>query len=105
MSDPTLEDLRVHLMDHYQDLQQLQFRLTGIMRQIMTSYHALDEIIGEGVNTKGPKRLGISRKRLRELIRNEKDLPVEVGSPFSLDMGPGRSAAPFLSDDEDTSDE
>jgi len=36
------------------------------------------------LNTKGLKELHVSRERLRELIENEEDLPVQVGTPFRI---------------------
>ncbi len=88
---PTLEDVLTHIMNHVQDLTKLDHELVGIKRQVLTTYEVLEELL----NTKGLKGLHISPERLRELIKNEEDLPVEVGTPFSPHMGPGRTAAPF----------
>ena len=91
---PTLKDVRSHLMDHVQALTQLEHQLLGIKRQVLASYHALDELIP-------PMKLHVSRERLRELIADEEDLPVEVGTPFSPHMGPGRTVAPFSPPDDE----
>ena len=44
---PTLKDVQTHIMNHVQDLTKLQHQLTGIKRQVLTSYHALGEILTE----------------------------------------------------------
>ena len=47
MSKPTLEDVQTHIMNHVQDLTKLEHQLVGIKRQVLTTYHALDEILTE----------------------------------------------------------
>lgn len=96
---PTLEDVQNHIMDHVQDLTKLEHQLVGIKRQVLCTYEVLEELL----STEGPlglKALQISQERLRELIKDEEDLPVEVGTPFSPDMGHGRTAAPFSPPEE-----
>jgi len=90
MSKPTTQDVLDHLMEHYNDLSIMSKQLLGVARQVLVTHDAILELTGSG-----PIELGISRERLRELIEAEEDLPVEVGSPFSPHMGPGRTAAPF----------
>lgn len=79
MSKATMDDGLEHLMQHYDDLSVMSKELLGMARRVLVTHDALLEVTG------APFELAISRERLRELIKNENDLPVEVGSPFQIE--------------------
>lgn len=73
MADKTaLADVRARIWDHCQELQTIKLHIDGQMRQLTATYRALDDILA-------PTAFHVDRDRLRELIANEEDLPVEVG--------------------------
>ena len=69
MSKPTLEDVQTHIMNHVQDLTKLEHQLVGIKRQVLTTYHALGEILTEqypNVDLPATNSLPTMRAGLRE---------------------------------------
>ena len=89
MDYPTLKELRVHLMDHVQELTKLQHQLLGIKRQVLTSYHALDGILTEQDSSadlpativEATNRLSTMRAGMRAMIESEEDLPENSEDP------------------------